>query len=78
MGRFISYLKDREMISKGSLDHLVRVKDSSSENPTLESVPMVNEFPDVFPEDLPGVPPDRLTLELISFPIPILSLFLLT
>jgi hypothetical protein len=22
-------------------------------------VPVVNEFPDVFPEDLPGVPPDR-------------------
>jgi hypothetical protein len=22
-------------------------------------VPMVNEFPDVFPEELPGMPPDR-------------------
>jgi hypothetical protein len=22
-------------------------------------VPVVNEFPDVFPEDLPGMPPDR-------------------
>ena len=26
MGRFISYLKDRKMISKGYLYHLVRVK----------------------------------------------------
>lgn len=25
----------------------------------LESIPVVNEFEDVFPEDLPGVPPDR-------------------
>ncbi|KAH0682737.1 hypothetical protein KY285_020250 [Solanum tuberosum] len=59
MGRFISYLKARKMISKGYLYHLVRVKDSSSESPTLESVPVVSEFPEVFPEDLPGVPPER-------------------
>jgi len=57
--RFISYLKARKMISKGYLYHLVRVKDSRSESPTLESVPVVNEFPKVFPEDLLGVPPDR-------------------
>ena len=27
--------------------------------PELESIPVVCEFPDVFPEELPGVPPDR-------------------
>lgn len=27
--------------------------------PTLESVKVVCKFPDVFPEDLPGMPPDR-------------------
>ncbi|KAH0658050.1 hypothetical protein KY289_026798 [Solanum tuberosum] len=59
MGRFISYLKARKMISKGYLYHLVRVKDSSSESPTLESVLVVNEFPEVFPDDIPGVPPER-------------------
>ncbi|WMV54511.1 hypothetical protein MTR67_047896 [Solanum verrucosum] len=37
----------------------IRVKDSSSESPNLESIPVVNEFPEVFPEDLLGVPPDR-------------------
>ena len=47
------------MISKGYLYHLVRVKDSSSETPTLESVPVVSEFPEMFPEALPGVPPER-------------------
>ena len=34
---------------------------------TLESIPVVNEFIDVFPEDLPGLPPDRaveFTIEL--------------
>ena len=35
MGRFISYLKARKMISKGYLYHLVWVKDFSSESPTL-------------------------------------------
>ncbi|KAH0665011.1 hypothetical protein KY285_026217 [Solanum tuberosum] len=47
------------MISKGYLYHLVRVKDSSSETPTLESVHVVNEFPEVFLDNLPGVPPER-------------------
>ncbi|WMV45742.1 hypothetical protein MTR67_039127, partial [Solanum verrucosum] len=59
MGRFISYLKAIKMISKGYIYHLVQVKDSSSKTPTPESVPVVNEFPKVFPEDLPGVPPER-------------------
>ena len=36
MGWFISYLKAKKMISKGYLYHLVRVKDSSLETPTLE------------------------------------------
>jgi hypothetical protein len=26
---------------------------------TIEEVPVVDEYPDVFPEDLPGMPPDR-------------------
>ncbi|KAH0633421.1 hypothetical protein KY284_036207 [Solanum tuberosum] len=59
MDHFISYHKARKMISKGYLYHLVRVKDSSSETPTLESVPVVNEFPKVFPEDLPRVIHER-------------------
>ena len=59
MGRFISYLNARKMSYKGYLNHLVRVKDSSSKTPTLESVPVVCEFPEVFPEDLPGVAPEK-------------------
>jgi hypothetical protein len=26
---------------------------------SLEEVPVVNEYVDVFPEELPGMPPDR-------------------
>jgi hypothetical protein len=31
----------------------------SMEAQPLEGVPVVNEYPDVFPEELPGMPPDR-------------------
>ena len=47
------------MISKGYLYHLVEVKDSSLETLTLESVPIVYEFQEIFLEDLPRVPPER-------------------
>ena len=43
------------MISKGYFYHLVWFKDFSSETQTLRSIPVVSEFP----EDLPGVPPER-------------------
>ena len=47
------------MISKGYFYHLVHVKYSSIETPSLESVPVVNEYSDVFLEDLPGISPKR-------------------
>ena len=59
MGRCISYLKARKIISKGYLYHLLWVKDYRSETLTLESVSVVCEFPEVFPDDLLGVPPER-------------------
>ena len=37
--------------------YLFWVKDSSSETPTLQSVPIVNNFPELFPEDLHRIPP---------------------
>ena len=49
MGRFISYLKDRKMIYKGYLYHLVRVDDSSLETLNLESIPLVCKFLEVLP-----------------------------
>lgn len=44
------------MIAKGYVCHLVRVRDMKAKSPNLQSVPMVNEFVDVFPEELPGLP----------------------
>ena len=59
MGRFISYLKAKNMISKGYLYHVFWVKDSRSETPTLESVLVFCEFLQVFSEYLPIVPPEK-------------------
>ncbi|XP_070054418.1 uncharacterized protein [Nicotiana tomentosiformis] len=68
-GRFISYLKATKMIRKGYIYHLVRVSDTTAEVPTLESVPIMNEFPDVFLDELPGISPDRE----IDFKIDVMS-----
>ncbi|XP_070047254.1 uncharacterized protein [Nicotiana tomentosiformis] len=57
-GRFISYLKAMKMINKGCIYHLVQVTDTDAEAHTLKSVPIVNEFLEVFPDELPRVPPD--------------------
>ena len=33
--------------------------DKSSSEVTINSVPVVREFPNLFPEDFPSLPPDR-------------------
>ena len=38
--------------------HIVRVMDVQSKVPSSESVPVVSEFPEVFPDDLPDIPPE--------------------
>ncbi|XP_070025345.1 uncharacterized protein [Nicotiana sylvestris] len=58
-GRFISYLKASKMIRKGCIYHLVWVADTTSKVSVPESVPVVKEFLEVFPDELPEIPPDR-------------------
>ena len=45
------------MILKWCLYHIVRIKDLESEIPPFESVPVVRDFPKLFPDDLPRVSP---------------------
>ncbi|WMV50564.1 hypothetical protein MTR67_043949, partial [Solanum verrucosum] len=40
-----------------SIDFRTRVRDTDSETPTLELVFVINEFLEVFPSDLHGIPP---------------------
>nr|GEV68977.1 reverse transcriptase domain-containing protein [Tanacetum cinerariifolium] len=59
----ISYTKTQKYIQKGCQVYLVQVtskktKDKSEEK-LLEDMSIVREFSEVFPEDLPGLPPAR-------------------
>ncbi|XP_070004741.1 uncharacterized protein [Nicotiana sylvestris] len=58
-GRFISYLKARKMIAKGCIYHTVRVKDVNADITTLQSILVVKEYTNVFPDELPSIPPKR-------------------
>ncbi|XP_070057226.1 uncharacterized protein [Nicotiana tomentosiformis] len=55
--RVISFLKARHMVKKGCLDHLAYVHYTTMETPAIDSVHVVREFSDVFPSDLPSMPP---------------------
>ncbi|GKC15173.1 putative reverse transcriptase domain-containing protein [Tanacetum coccineum] len=59
----ISYTKIQEYMLKGCPVFLANVNtketEDKSEKKRLEDVPIVQDFPDVFPEDFPGLPPTR-------------------
>ena len=55
----MSVMMAEKMLRKsypGYLAYAVKVRDDDMR---LEDIPVVREFPDVFPDDLPGLPPDR-------------------
>ncbi|XP_070023033.1 uncharacterized protein [Nicotiana sylvestris] len=57
--RVISYVKGRCMVKKGCLAYLAYIRDFSAQVPSMNSVPIVREFLDMFPTDLSGMPPDK-------------------
>ncbi|XP_070050557.1 uncharacterized protein [Nicotiana tomentosiformis] len=57
--RVVSFLKEHRIVEKGCEAYLAVVRDVSVDTPTVESVPVVRDFSNVFPTDLPGMPPDR-------------------
>ncbi|XP_015169165.1 uncharacterized protein [Solanum tuberosum] len=61
----ISFIRARRLVASGCLSYLAYVRDVSREVPPVESVPVVRDFIDVFPTDLPGLPPERD----VDFPI---------
>ncbi|XP_049369400.1 uncharacterized protein LOC125834279 [Solanum verrucosum] len=50
---------DTVVAKRGCVYHIVRVMDVEFETPILESVPIVKEFLEVFPDDLLSIPPER-------------------
>ena len=62
------------MLRKGYQCYLAFVVDRRQEGTWLEDIPIVKEFPDVFPDDISSLPPDReveFTINLIPGTEPI-------
>ncbi|GJY80461.1 putative reverse transcriptase domain-containing protein [Tanacetum coccineum] len=55
----ISCIKTERYISQGCQVFIQVTEKKKSDEKRLEDIPVVREFPEVFPEDLPGLPPVR-------------------
>nr|GEW50069.1 putative reverse transcriptase domain-containing protein [Tanacetum cinerariifolium] len=74
----ISYTKAQEYLSKGCdvilANGTTKEAKDKSKVKQLEDVPIVRDFPKVFPEDLPGIPPARpveFQIDLVPGAIPV-------
>ena len=56
---YISAIKAAKLMRQGCQEFLASVFDITRTDIEIETISVVNEFPDVFQEDLPGLPPDR-------------------
>ncbi|GJU80406.1 reverse transcriptase domain-containing protein [Tanacetum coccineum] len=55
----ISCIKTKRYLSQGCQVFIAQVMEKKSDDKRLEDIPVVREFPKVFPEDLLGLPPVR-------------------
>ncbi|XP_042404664.1 uncharacterized protein LOC121994816 [Zingiber officinale] len=71
----ISAMQARRLLAQGCQGYLLSmVKAGSDALPQISDVSIVQEFPDVFPDELPGLPPKRqveFTIELVSGTAPV-------
>ncbi|XP_074323501.1 uncharacterized protein LOC141660416 [Apium graveolens] len=56
---FLTMIQAKRLLRQGCKGYFAHVNDRSKETPNIGSIPIVSEFPDVFPNELPGLPPDR-------------------
>ncbi|KAF5808599.1 putative nucleotidyltransferase, Ribonuclease H [Helianthus annuus] len=54
----VTMLKDSKCLKKGCVIYMEQVI-FDEPKPKIEDIPVISEYPEVFPEDLPGLPPDR-------------------
>nr|GFC82239.1 putative reverse transcriptase domain, aspartic peptidase domain protein [Tanacetum cinerariifolium] len=57
--QIISALQARTLLYHGCEGFLATIHDMTSKVPTIHDQPIVSEFPNVFPDELPGIPPVR-------------------
>ena len=68
MSNVISAIQARRLLRKGCEAFLAMVLDSKRGQIALENILVVKDIPDVFPEELPGIPPVReveLSIEIL-------------
>ena len=57
--KIISMIKAEKLLVRGCCAYLANVVDVTAKTKSLSNVAVVLDFPEVFPEDLPGIPPER-------------------
>ena len=70
----ISAMAVQRMLRKGCQGYLAYVVETEKEGILVDEIPVVREFPDVFPDDIVSLPPDReveFTIDLIPGTEPI-------
>ncbi|GKE14001.1 putative reverse transcriptase domain-containing protein [Tanacetum coccineum] len=70
----ISCIKIERYISRGCQVFIAQVMEKKSDERRLEDIPVVREFPEVFPKDLPDFPPVRqveFQIDLIPGAVPV-------
>ena len=73
MSNVISTMQARGFMRKGCETFLVVILDSKGGQVDVEKIPIVREFPDVFPEELPCIPLEReadLAIEIVPGTVP--------
>ncbi|GJV23303.1 putative reverse transcriptase domain-containing protein, partial [Tanacetum coccineum] len=72
--KVISCIKARKYIERGHQLFVAHVTEKEPKEKRLEDVPVIRDFPEVFPDDLPGLPPPRqveFKIELVPGAAPI-------
>ncbi|KAI3715416.1 hypothetical protein L6452_22398 [Arctium lappa] len=57
--RIVSCMKMQKYLRKECVAYLAHVVNKEIKEKCLQDIPVVRDFPEVFPEDLPGLPPPR-------------------
>ncbi|KAJ9536799.1 LOW QUALITY PROTEIN: hypothetical protein OSB04_un000023 [Centaurea solstitialis] len=57
--KLVSFMKMRSHLRKKCVAFMAHVVDKKAEEKSIQDIPVVREFPEVFPEELPGLPPPR-------------------
>ncbi|WMV33341.1 hypothetical protein MTR67_026726 [Solanum verrucosum] len=64
--KVISFIRTKRLVDRGCLSHFDFIWDTSVEPPPMDFVPVVREFLNVFPTDLPDVPPKGILILILT------------